>query len=78
MPRKMGMQVPCCLDSPKYRKKKLFFGLRSDLGEVFHALAAQKECKILEGHLRPDHVHILVSIPQKLSDTSVHHLCNRK
>ena len=56
---------------PKYRKKKLFLGLRGGLGEVFHALAAQKECKILEGHLRPDHVHILVSVPPKLSVSSV-------
>jgi putative transposase len=43
---------------PKYRRKKLFSGLRGDLGEVFHALAAQKERKVLEGRLRPDHVHI--------------------
>jgi putative transposase len=52
---------------PKYRKKKLFSGLRGELGKVFHTLAEQKECKILEGHLRPDHVHVLVSIPPKLS-----------
>jgi len=56
---------------PKYRKKKLFQGLRMELGEVFHALAKQKESKILEGSLRPDHVHILISIPPKLSVASV-------
>ena len=55
---------------PKYRKKKLFSGLRGELGKVFHTLATQKECKILEGHLRPDHVHILMSIPPKLSVSS--------
>ena len=55
---------------PKYRKKKLFIGLRSELGEVFHSLAQQRECRILEGHLRPDHVHILISIPPKLSVSS--------
>lgn len=56
---------------PKYRKKKLFTGLRNELGAVFHALAEQKECKILEGHLRPDHAHILLSVPPKLAVSSV-------
>jgi len=32
------------------------------VGEVFRQLAEQKECRILEGHLRLDHVHILISI----------------
>ena len=56
---------------PKYRKKNFFVGLRKDLGAVFHALAEQKECKVLEGHLQPDHVHMLLSIPPKLSVSSV-------
>jgi putative transposase len=56
---------------PKYRKKALFTGLRGKLGAVFHSLAEQKECKILEGHLRSDHVHVLVSIPPKLAVSSV-------
>lgn len=56
---------------PKYRKKKLFEGLRTKLGEVFHELARQKACKILEGHLMADHVHMLISIPPKLSVSSV-------
>jgi putative transposase len=56
---------------PKYRKKSLFVGLRKELGVVFHTLAAQKECKILEGHLRQDHVHMLLSIPPKLAVSSV-------
>jgi putative transposase len=41
--------------------------LRERLGLVFHELAEQKECKILEGRLLPDHVHMLVSIPPKLA-----------
>ncbi len=36
-----------------------------DLGSVFHELARQKECRIEEGHLLPDHVHMPVSIPPK-------------
>ena len=50
---------------PKYRRKALFGQLRRDLGDVFRTLAKQRECEILEGHLMPDHVHMLVSIPPK-------------
>ena len=50
---------------PKYRKKSLFGTVRQRLGGVFHDLAARKESKIEEGHLMPDHVHMLISIPPK-------------
>ena len=39
--------------------------LRQNLGEVFRNLAKQKECVIVEGHIMPDHVHMLISIPPK-------------
>jgi len=35
------------------------------LGEVFHALARQKGCQILERHLMPDHLHMCIAIPPK-------------
>ncbi len=50
---------------PKYRRKVLFGQLRRELAEVFHRLARQKECLIEEGHLMPDHVHMMISIPPK-------------
>jgi putative transposase len=50
---------------PKYRRKALFGELRRHLGDVFRALAQQKESSIVEGHLMPDHVHMLLSIPPK-------------
>ena len=50
---------------PKYRKKSLFGTVRKRLGGVFHDLAVRKECKIEEGHLMSDHVHMLISIPPK-------------
>ena len=50
---------------PKCRRKTLYLELRRYLGEVFHRLAAQKESKIEEGHLLPDHVHMMISIPPK-------------
>jgi putative transposase len=52
--------------TPKYRKKVLFGQIRRHLGTVFHELARRKECQIEEGHLMPDHVHILMSIPKVL------------
>jgi len=47
---------------PKRRRKILFGKVRRQLGEIFHALARQKECQILEGHLLPDQVHMCVAI----------------
>ncbi len=52
---------------PKYRRKTLYGELRKYLGEIFHEFAKQKECKIEEGHLMNDHVHMLISIPPKYS-----------
>src|SRR5215471_16582792 len=57
--------------TPKYRKKLLFGQIRRHLGTVFHELARRKECKIEEGHLMPDHVHMLISIPPKYSVAEV-------
>ena len=57
--------------TPKYRKKVLFGQLRRHLGTVFHDLARRKECQIEQGHLMPDHVHILISIPPKYSVAEV-------
>jgi len=45
---------------PKCRRKVLYEGLRQHLGEVFKRLAEQKESRVLEGHLMPDHVHMLL------------------
>ena len=56
---------------PKCRRKVLYGQLRVHLGEVFRKLASQKECRIEEGHLMPDHVHMLVSIPPKYAVSQV-------
>ena len=50
---------------PKYRRKTLCGELRQHLGEVFRKLAMQKESRVEEGHLMPDHVHMMISIPPK-------------
>ena len=56
---------------PKCRKKALYGELRRNLGEVFRTLAKQKESEVVEGHLMPDHVHMLISIPPKYSVAQV-------
>ena len=50
---------------PKCRGRVLYGQLRKHLGEVFHVLAQHKDSRIEEGHLMPDHVHMLISIPPK-------------
>ena len=52
---------------PKFRRKVLYGELRKHLGDVFRTLAEQKESRIEEGHLMPDHVHMMISIPPKYS-----------
>ena len=56
---------------PKYRKKAIIGELRKYLGEIFRELARQKECTVIEGHLMPDHVHIMLAIPPKYSVAQV-------
>lgn len=56
---------------PKCRRKTLFGQIRQHLGEVFHKLAGQKESRIEEGRLQPDHVHMLISIPPKYAVSQV-------
>ena len=56
---------------PKYRKKVLYGQIRKYMGEVLRELARQKECTVLEGHLMPDHVHMLVSIPPRYAVAQV-------
>jgi putative transposase len=50
---------------PKRRGKELFGHLRQQLGPIFRELARQKECEIIEGHLRPAQVHLCIAIPPK-------------
>ena len=56
---------------PKCRKKALYGQLRKELGRVLRELAMQKESEVIEGTLRTDHVHMVVSIPPKYSVSQV-------
>lgn len=56
---------------PKYRKKVIYGKLRQQLGAIFHELSRQKECKIVEGNLVIDHVHMCIAIPPKHAVASI-------
>jgi len=56
--------------TPKCRRKVIYNQYWSSLGEIFHHLCSYKGVEIIEGHLMPDHVHMLVSIPPRISVSS--------
>ena len=51
--------------SPKYRRKIIYKEYRKDLQEIIKTLCKYKGVEIVEGHMMPDHVHPLLSIPPK-------------
>lgn len=53
--------------TPKYRRKAIYNQVRKDLIEIFKRLCKYKGVEILEGHMMPDHVHMLEAIPPKIS-----------
>jgi putative transposase len=56
---------------PKCRRKALYKELRVHLGEVFRSLTEHKECRVEEGHLMKDHVHMQLSVPPKYAVSQV-------
>jgi len=57
--------------TPKYRRKVIYNQIRKDIGEILRTLCQYKGIEVHEGHLMPDHVHLLISIPPKYSVSSV-------
>ena len=57
--------------TPKYRRKAIYGQIRSDIGEILRRLCEHKGVEIIEGHLMPDHVHMLLAIPPKYSVSGV-------
>ena len=52
---------------PKYRRKAIYGKLRQDIGVILRKLCEYKHVEIIEAHAMPDHIHMLLSIPPKLS-----------
>ena len=53
--------------TPKYRRKAIYGQYKESIGKILRQLCNYKGVEIIEGHLMPDHVHMLVSIPPKYS-----------
>ena len=56
--------------TPKYRRKIIYNQYKKSVGEILRSLCKYKGVELLEGDLKTDHVHMLVSIPPKISVSS--------
>ena len=52
---------------PKYRRKVIYGKLRADIGKILRQLCEYKDVEIVEAHAMPDHIHMLLKIPPKIS-----------
>ena len=57
--------------TPKYRRKAIYGQYKESIGKILRQLCNYKGVEIIEGHLMPDHVHMLVSIPPKYSVSQI-------
>ncbi|EHI97374.1 transposase IS200-family protein [Clostridium sp. DL-VIII] len=55
---------------PKYRRKTIYGKIRQDVGQILRQLCKYKNVDIIDAHACVDHIHMLVSIPPKLSVSS--------
>ena len=53
--------------APKYRRQVIYGELRAEIGQILRKLCEQKGIEIHEANACPDHIHMLVSIPPKIS-----------
>ena len=51
----------------KYRRRKFYGSLRSEIGKILRQLCRQKDIELVNGNALPDHVHLLLSVPPKYS-----------
>lgn len=57
--------------TPKYRRKLIYYQLRADIQKIIKDLCKWKGIEIIEGHMMPDHIHLLLSIPPKYSVSQI-------
>ena len=53
--------------APKCRRQIIYGKLRVEIGKILRDLCTRKGVEIIEAECCPDHIHMLVSIPPKLS-----------
>ena len=53
--------------APKYRRQEIYGALKADIGQILRKLCEEKGVEIIEAQACPDHIHMLVAIPPKIS-----------
>ena len=53
--------------APKFRRMAVYGEIRKDIGQILRKLCEQKGVRIIEAEACPDHIHLFVEIPPKLS-----------
>lgn len=53
--------------APKFRRKEIYGNLKADIGQILRQLCQRKEVEVIEAQACVDHIHMLVSIPPKIS-----------
>ena len=66
----MDVQISYRLHTKKYRRKVSYNQYKEEIRDIIKQLCSYKGVEIIEGHLMPDHIHMLVSIPPKISVSS--------
>ena len=56
--------------APKYRRKVFYAQKRLEIGHILRELCRWKDINILEAEICPDHIHMLIEIPPKMSVSS--------
>ena len=56
--------------APKYRRQVIYKDIKADVGQILGTLCRRKGIEIIEAQCMPDHIHMLVSIPPKMSVSS--------
>ncbi len=57
--------------TPKYRRQIIYGKYRIEIGKILRTLCERKSVEIIEAHLCPDHIHMLLSIPPKFSVSDI-------
>ncbi len=64
--------------APKYRRKEIYGKLKADIGQILRKLCEEKKVEILEAQACSDHIHMLVSVPPHLRDSTIHGISQGK
>ncbi|MDT8719770.1 IS200/IS605 family transposase [Clostridium sp. 19966] len=56
--------------APKYRRQVIYGKIKNDIGKIIRKLCEWKDVEIIEAEACPDHIHMLVEIPPKISVSS--------